>query len=98
MPSGDSPEFSVLTTAYFDRLLKKLAPKHPDLVERFEEAISILATDPHNKSGKYPIKKLQGIQANEGQYRLRSGRFRFRYDIAEREVVLMYCGLRREDM
>ncbi|HXR39200.1 MAG TPA: hypothetical protein VN776_08905 [Terracidiphilus sp.] len=53
--------------------------------------------DPHNKSHNYPIKKLQGVAAGEGQYRLRSGRFRFRYDIAEREAVLLYCGLRRED-
>ena len=30
--------YSVVTTAHFDRLLKKLAPKHPDIVERFEEA------------------------------------------------------------
>jgi mRNA-degrading endonuclease RelE of RelBE toxin-antitoxin system len=53
--------------------------------------------DPHNKSQKHQIKKLQGVSVGEGQYRLRSGRFRFRYDIAEREVVLLYCGLRRED-
>ena len=59
--------------------------------------ISILSVDLYNKSQKYPIKKLQGVPAGEGQYRLRSGRFRFRYDIAEREVVLLYCGLRRED-
>jgi mRNA-degrading endonuclease RelE of RelBE toxin-antitoxin system len=37
------------------------------------------------------------VAADEGQYRLRSGRFRFRYDIEGREVVLHYCGLRRED-
>jgi mRNA-degrading endonuclease RelE of RelBE toxin-antitoxin system len=97
MPSRDAPAFSVLTTAHFDRLLKKLAPKHPDLIERFEESISVLTSDPHNKSGKYQIKKLQGVAAGEGPYRLRSGRFRFRYDIADREVVLLYCGLRRED-
>jgi mRNA-degrading endonuclease RelE of RelBE toxin-antitoxin system len=89
--------YSVVTTAHFDRLLKRLAPKHPELVERFEETISILSQDPYNKSGRYPIKKLQGVPAEEGHYRLRSGRFRFRYDIAEREVVLLYCGLRRED-
>ena len=89
--------YSVVTTAHFDRLLKKLAPKHPDLVERFEEAIGILSLDPHNKSHKYPIKKLTNVPAGDGQYRLRSGRFRFRYDVAEREVVLLYCGLRRED-
>jgi len=93
----DTPAFSVLTTAHFDRLLKKLTPKHPGLVERFEEAIAILSLDPHNKSGRYAIKKLRGVPAGEGQYRLRSGRFRFRYDIEEREVVLLYCGLRRED-
>ena len=89
--------YSVVTTAYFDRLLKKLAPKHPELVERFEEAVGILSLDPHNKSNKYPMKKLQGVSAGEGQYRLRLGRFCFQYDIAGREVVLLYCGLRRED-
>jgi mRNA-degrading endonuclease RelE of RelBE toxin-antitoxin system len=89
--------YSVTTTAHFDRLLKKLVPRHPELVERFEEAITILSLDPHDKNHKYPIKKLQGVPAGQGQYRLRSGRFRFRYDIAEREVVLLYCGLRRED-
>ena len=93
----NEPAFTVLTTAHFDRLLKKLAPKHPGLVERFEEALAILSIDPHNKSRMYPIKKLREVPAGEGQYRLRSGRFRFRYDIEEREVVLLYCGMRRED-
>ena len=93
----DTPAYTVITTAHFDRLLKKLAPKHPGLLERFEEAITILSLDPYNKSRMYPIKKLHGVPAGEGQYRLRSGRFRFRYDIEEREVVLLYCGLRRED-
>jgi mRNA-degrading endonuclease RelE of RelBE toxin-antitoxin system len=93
----NEPAFTVLTTAHFDRLLKKLAAKHPGLVERFEEAITILSIDPHNKSRMYPIKKLRSVPAGEGQYRLRSGRFRFRYDIEEREVVLLYCGMRRED-
>jgi mRNA-degrading endonuclease RelE of RelBE toxin-antitoxin system len=93
----NAPTYTVTSTTHFDRLLKKLAPKHPELVGRFEEAIAILSLDPHNKSQKYQIKKLQGVSAGEGQYRLRSGRFRFRYDITELEVVLLYCGLRRED-
>jgi mRNA-degrading endonuclease RelE of RelBE toxin-antitoxin system len=71
-----------VTTGHFDRLLKKLAPKHPDLVERFEEAMGILSPDPLNRTHNHPIKKLQGVAAGEGQYRLRSGRFRFRYDVA----------------
>jgi hypothetical protein len=42
----DAPAFSVVTVAHFDSLLKKLAPKHFDLVERFEEAIGVLSVDP----------------------------------------------------
>jgi mRNA-degrading endonuclease RelE of RelBE toxin-antitoxin system len=93
----NQPTFSVLTTSHFDRLMKKLAPKHSELAERFEQATAILSADPFNKSGKHAIKKLVGVSAGEGQYRLRSGRFRFRYDVAGLEVVLHYCGLRRED-
>ena len=89
--------YTVLTTSHFDRQMKKLAPKHPDLPERFEEAVATLSADPFNKSNRYAIKKLEGVPAGEGQYRLRSGRFRFRYDVESLEVVLLYCGLRRED-
>jgi hypothetical protein len=42
----DASAFSVVTTAHYDRLLKKLAPKHSELMERFEEAIGILSLDP----------------------------------------------------
>jgi hypothetical protein len=44
-----------------------------------------------------PSKKLQGVKAGEGQYRLRLQRWRFRYDVWGQEVELNYCGLRRED-
>jgi mRNA-degrading endonuclease RelE of RelBE toxin-antitoxin system len=89
--------YRVQTSAHFDRLVKKLAPKHPDLAKRFEEALTVLSIDPHNSTSKYPIKKLAGIPPGEGQYRFRSGRFRFRYDVAGKDVMLHYCGLRRED-
>lgn len=89
--------YSVVTAPHFDRLLKKLVPKHPELIERFGEAVTILSIDPYNKGRRHPIRKLENVAAGEGQYRLRSGRFRFRYDIEGSEVVLLYCGLRRED-
>jgi hypothetical protein len=50
--------FSVRGTPRFDRLLRKLTRKHPDLSERFAEAFVILSTDPYNSSGSYPIRKL----------------------------------------
>ena len=45
----------------------------------------------------YHIKKLAGVAASDGQYRLSVGRWRFRYDILHQVVLLSYCGRRRED-
>jgi len=91
-----TPPFSVRTTPHFDRLLRRLSRRHPELVDRYAEALEILQVDPFNRSRAYDIKKLEGIQPSEGQYRLRLGRWRFRYDIYGQEVVLHYCDLRRE--
>jgi mRNA-degrading endonuclease RelE of RelBE toxin-antitoxin system len=93
-------EFDVRTTPRFDRLLKKLASRHPhDAGQAFSHALAILAADPYNRSRRHPIKKLEGVPAGEGQYRLRLGRWRFRYDIWSdlQQVELNFCGLRRED-
>jgi len=59
--------------------------------------VRVLETDPFNRSRAHQIRKLDGVRAGGGQYRLRSGRWRFRYDILGQEIVLHYCGLRRED-
>jgi mRNA-degrading endonuclease RelE of RelBE toxin-antitoxin system len=93
-----SPAFSVRTTPRFDRLARSLRKQHPgDFSDQLETALAILGADPHNRSGRHPIRKLQGIAEGEGQYRLRLGRWRFRYDILADQVVLHYAGLRRED-
>jgi len=90
-------EFLVNTTSRFDRELKKLATKHSGLPDLFRHTIEILKADPYNRSRQHPIKKLEAVPAGEGQYRIRSGRFRFRYDISAQVVVLKACSLRRED-
>jgi len=92
-----TPPFSVRTTPHFDRLLKKLSRGHRELPERYAQALQILRTDPSNRSGQYDIQKLEEVKLGEGQYRLRLGQWRFRYDIVRQEVVLHYCGLRREE-
>ena len=89
--------FSVRSTPRFDRLLKKLSKRHPDLPKRYAEALRILQADAYNRTRMYPIRKLEGASASEGQYRLRSGRWRFRYDVWGQEVELNYCRLRREE-
>jgi mRNA-degrading endonuclease RelE of RelBE toxin-antitoxin system len=92
-----TPSFVVRTTPRFERLLRRLARSHPELVDTYSEALTILGADPYNRSRRHQILKLEGIPQGEGQYRLRLRRWRFRYDIYHQEVVLQYCGLRRED-
>jgi mRNA-degrading endonuclease RelE of RelBE toxin-antitoxin system len=90
--------FGVRTVPRFDRLFRHLSGRHPELAAVYAKALDILEVDPHNASRTHPIRKLEGVLRDEGgQYRLRLGRFRFRYDIEGRVVVLYYCGLRRED-
>lgn len=92
-----TPASRVLVTPHLERLFRKLDKRHPDLSETYQKAIAILRVDPHNRSRSHAIKKLEGTKSGGGQYRLRLGRWRFRYDIIGEDVVLHYCGLRRED-
>jgi mRNA-degrading endonuclease RelE of RelBE toxin-antitoxin system len=89
-------QFLVTTTSGFDRELKKLAAKHSGIAEVFGSLIEILKTNPYN-GRQHPIRKLEGVAAGEGQYRIRIGRLRFRYDVEGHTVVLKACSLRRED-
>ena len=89
--------FSVRTSPGFDRLLRRLHKKHRDLADIYEQATTILAADPYNRTRTYQIKKLEAQKRGSGQYRLRLGRWRFRYDIESTDVVLENVGLRRED-
>ena len=92
-----TPSFTVCTTPRFDRLLRSLHRRHTALVAVYAEAVAILSTDPYNRSRQHRIRKLESIRQGEGAYRLALGRWRFRYDIYDQEVVLQYCGLRQED-
>ena len=66
-----TPPFSVHTTPHFDRSLKKLIKRHPNLGDRYAEAIEILNIDPQNLSRTHNIRKLEGVQPGEGPYRFR---------------------------
>ena len=90
--------FAVRTTPRFERLLRRLLRQHTELLDRYADAIGILGGDPQNRSGTHAIRKLENVAVGEGQYRLRLGRWRFRYDVVEKDVVLHYCGLGRENI
>lgn len=89
--------FAVHTVPAYDRLSNKLRKAHSEFDGIEKSAASILAADPYNRTRQYNIKKLAGVPQGEGQYRLSLGRWRFRYDIFGRIVLLSCCGLRRED-
>lgn len=91
-----SPPFSVVTTSHFEREYKKLAAKHSDLPAHFAGVFRALETDPYNRSRTHPIKKLESVPDGEAQWRIRAGRFRFRYDIEGALVYLKACALRDE--
>ena len=92
-----APPFSVYVTARFERDYRRLFKGHPELPSDYANVITVLSTDPYNRSRSHPLKKLEQVATGEGQYRIRCGRFRFRYDIDGTSVYLKYCGLRRED-
>ncbi len=89
--------FTVSALPSFARALEALAKRHPELADLYSYALSVLQADPYNVSRTHPIKKLRAVPVGEGQYRLRLRRFRIRYDIVEREVVLLDVSLRREN-
>lgn len=80
--------FRVLSTAAFDRALKRLAKKHPDIPDIFEELLTILESDPLNTSRQYNVKKLVDVEPGDGAWRIRSGVYRLRYDVSRTTVTL----------
>jgi hypothetical protein len=89
------PPFRVRTTTHYERLSDQLLKRHPEFESLSHRVREILATDPYNRTRAYHIKKLEGIAAGQGPWRLSLGRFR--YDITGSSLELVYCGLRRED-
>ena len=91
-----TPVFVVINTSQFERAYHKLIRHHAALSDYYERAISILERDPYNRTRLHPIKKLKDVRAGDGEYRIRFGHFRFRYDIERQVVYLKTCGMRRE--
>lgn len=56
----------------------------------------ILQEDPHNVNRSYNIRKLAGVVKGEGQWRIRWGDYRVRYDIEEDDVILHSVRHRKE--
>ena len=80
--------FRILTTPSFERDFRKTSKGNQVLVNALEGLMAILGEDPHNRSGRHPIKKLAGLRPGQGQWRIRWREYRLRYDIFGAEVVM----------
>ena len=87
---------AITTTSAFERDVRRRLKGAPDLIAALEEVRAVLQADPHNRSRQHNIKKLTGVKRGEGQWRIRVGDYRLRYDIINREVVLYSFRHRRE--
>jgi hypothetical protein len=80
--------FLVLPTKHYERLARVLFKRQPKFAAVQETAVEILGRDPTNRSGSHDIKKLTDVARGEGQWRIAIGRYRFRYDLYDQDVVL----------
>lgn len=81
-------KFNVLSTPTFEKSFKSIVKHDKKLLERFRRGLNILKLDPYNINQNNDIKKLTNISKGEGQWRIRIGDYRLRYDINEKDVVL----------
>lgn len=88
--------FKVVTTTSFDREAKGILKKDKTLVDIFEKIIEALQIDPHNLSKHCDIKKLNDVPFGMGKWRIRSGNYRFRYEIDGAKVVLLSVKNRKD--
>lgn len=70
--------------------------EHPELLEVIERLKIILTEDPYNLGRQHDTKKLKMIVRGEGQWRIRAGKYRLRYDIIGQEVILYSFRHRKE--
>ena len=88
--------FQVQVTSRFRRDARRLLKQHPELGEVVEQLRDLLQIDPYNRAREQDIRKLVGVDQGEGQWRIRVGDYRLRYDIIGRNVLLYSFRHRRE--
>jgi len=93
---GSENTYGVEATSAFSRSLKKLVQKQPAVLGMYETMLRALRQDPANQSLRFDIKKLSGVAPGDGQWRIRGGNFRMRYDIDRRTVILHSINDRRD--
>jgi mRNA-degrading endonuclease RelE of RelBE toxin-antitoxin system len=79
--------YEVQSTPSFERSAKRLTKQHVRIADTLDFVREVLQQDPFNLSRGHDIKKLNGVKEGQGQWRIRIGDYRLRYD---RKGIL--CG------
>jgi len=88
--------YRVIVLPGLEREARQLRKRFPRVYADLLRAIDLLEADSLNLEGHVNIRKLVGVPAGEGQFRLRLGDYRLRYDVICDEVVLHSIRPRRE--
>jgi len=80
--------YRVVAAPAFEREVRRLRKRLPRVYESLLQAVELLETDPLNLEGRADIRKLADVPSGEGQFRLRAGDYRLRYDVVGDDVVL----------
>jgi len=88
--------FRLLPSTRFKQDFEEILKRNRDLIRKLEPMKTILLHDPYNRSGRYDIKKLKDVPVGEGQWRIRSGKYRLRYEIIGADVILYSFKHRKE--
>lgn len=80
--------YRVVADQAFEREVRRLRKRLPRVYETLLKAVELLETDPFNLQGRANLRKLAGVPAGEGQFRMRLGDYRLRYDVVGGDVVL----------
>lgn len=91
-----TPPFQVIIPPAGERDVRRITRRNPIVASILEEMITVLEVDPYNRTRQYDITKLTGAKPGMGQWLIRQGDYRLRYDIFHQDVVL-YCFRDRKD-
>jgi len=76
--------------------VEKLTKRNPQLLPLLANILSVLESDPYNHTRRHDIEKLTEVPLGKGQWRIRSGDYRLRYDISGQDVILYSLRHRKE--
>ena len=94
--SAAPPPYTVNASSHFERDVRKLVKQNKQLLSVVKAMRAVLAQDPYNLTKAHSISKLTDVKHGEGQYRIRSGDYRIRYDITGNTVMLHSFTNRKE--